>query len=154
MCLSFVYDSALLFYTSSLLSSSLPLTLYLISLLPTSPPLPLSLHSQSLFYSHFLEGWSINIHTYCISCLHHPSPFINSLSRSVIPIFLMMTTIIRVPKNSKASCHNDYRLVVLTSVIMKCFERLVMAHINSIIPDTLDPLQFSYRPNRSIDDPI
>jgi hypothetical protein len=26
-----------------------------------------------------------------------------------------------------------------------------MAHINSIIPDTLDPLQFAYRPNRSID---
>ena len=29
---------------------------------------------------------------------------------------------------------------------MKHFERLVMAHINTIIPDTL---QFAYRPNRS-----
>jgi hypothetical protein len=37
---------------------------------------------------------------------------------------------------------------------MKCLERLVMAHINSIIPDTLDPLQFAYRPNRSTDDEI
>jgi hypothetical protein len=37
---------------------------------------------------------------------------------------------------------------------MKCFERLVMAHIKSIIPDTLDPLQFAYRPNRAIDDAI
>jgi hypothetical protein len=37
---------------------------------------------------------------------------------------------------------------------MKCFERLVMAHINTIIPETLDPLQFAYRPNRSIDDAI
>jgi hypothetical protein len=36
---------------------------------------------------------------------------------------------------------------------MKCFERLVMAHINTIIPETLD-LQFSYRPNRSTDDAI
>ena len=35
---------------------------------------------------------------------------------------------------------NDYRPVALTSVAMKCFERLVMAHINSILPDTLDPL--------------
>ena len=35
---------------------------------------------------------------------------------------------------------------------MKCFERLVMAHINTIIPDTLDPLQFAYHPNRSTDD--
>jgi hypothetical protein len=37
---------------------------------------------------------------------------------------------------------------------MKCFERLVMAHINSTIPDILDPLQFAYRSNRSIDDSI
>jgi hypothetical protein len=27
-----------------------------------------------------------------------------------------------------------------------------MAHINTIIPETLDPLQFAYRPNRSTDD--
>ena len=37
---------------------------------------------------------------------------------------------------------------------MKCFERLVMAHINSIMPETLHPLQFTYRPNRSTDDAI
>jgi hypothetical protein len=36
---------------------------------------------------------------------------------------------------------------------MKCFERLVMAH-NTIIPETLDPLQFAYCPNRSTDDAI
>ena len=35
---------------------------------------------------------------------------------------------------------------------MKCFKMLVMAHINTIIPETLDPLQFAYRPNRSIDE--
>jgi hypothetical protein len=29
-----------------------------------------------------------------------------------------------------------------------------MAHINSIIPDTLDPLQFANHPNRSKDDAI
>ena len=37
---------------------------------------------------------------------------------------------------------------------MKCFERLVMVHINTIIPNTLDPLQFAYRLNRSTDDTI
>jgi hypothetical protein len=37
---------------------------------------------------------------------------------------------------------------------MKCFERLVMAHINTIISDTLDPFQFTYRPNKSTDDAI
>jgi hypothetical protein len=37
---------------------------------------------------------------------------------------------------------------------MKCFERLVMTHINTVIPKTLDPLQFAYRPNRSTDDAV
>jgi hypothetical protein len=37
---------------------------------------------------------------------------------------------------------------------MKCFERLVMAHINNIIPETLDPLQFAYHPNRSTNNAI
>jgi hypothetical protein len=34
---------------------------------------------------------------------------------------------------------------------MKCFERQVMAHTNTIIPETLDPLQYAYRSNRSTD---
>ena len=37
---------------------------------------------------------------------------------------------------------------------MKCFERLVKDHITSTLPDILNPLQFSYRPNRSTDDAI
>ena len=37
---------------------------------------------------------------------------------------------------------------------MKCFERLVMTHINIITRDTLDPHQFADRPNRSTDDTI
>uniref|UniRef100_A0A8K9XYH3 Reverse transcriptase domain-containing protein n=1 Tax=Oncorhynchus mykiss TaxID=8022 RepID=A0A8K9XYH3_ONCMY len=37
---------------------------------------------------------------------------------------------------------------------MKCFERLVKDHITSTLPDTLDPLQFAYRQNRSTDDAI
>ena len=40
------------------------------------------------------------------------------------------------------------------SIAMKCFERLVMAHINTINPETLDPLQFAFGPNRSTDDAI
>ena len=34
---------------------------------------------------------------------------------------------------------------------MKCFERLVMAHINTIIPNTLDPLHLADRPNSYTD---
>ena len=56
--------------------------------------------------------------------------------------------------NTKVTCQNDYRPVALTSVAMKCFERLVMDQINTIIPEFLDPLQFAYRSNRSTDDAI
>ena len=37
---------------------------------------------------------------------------------------------------------------------MKCFERLAKDHIIFTLPDTLDPLQFTYRPNRSPDNTI
>ena len=37
---------------------------------------------------------------------------------------------------------------------MKYFERLVMAHKNTIFPDTLDPLQFANHLNGSTDDAI
>ncbi|CDQ58197.1 unnamed protein product [Oncorhynchus mykiss] len=64
-----------------------------------------------------------------------------SLIESVIPTCFKHTTIVPVPKNTKATCLNDYRPEALTSVAIKCFEMLVMAHINTIIPETLDPLQ-------------
>jgi hypothetical protein len=76
------------------------------------------------------------------------------LSESVIPTCFKQTTKVPVPKNSKVTCLNDYRPIALTFVFMKCFERLVMAHINTIIPETLDPLQLAYCYNRSTDDVI
>ena len=44
-------------------------------------------------------------------------------------------------QENKCNLPNYYRPVALTSVAMKCFERLVMAHISTIIPETLDPHQ-------------
>uniref|UniRef100_A0AAQ4S675 Reverse transcriptase domain-containing protein n=1 Tax=Gasterosteus aculeatus aculeatus TaxID=481459 RepID=A0AAQ4S675_GASAC len=35
---------------------------------------------------------------------------------------------------------------------MKCFERVILSHIQSSIPDTLDPQQYAYRRNRSTSD--
>ena len=55
-----------------------------------------------------------------------------SLIESVIPTCFKQTTIVTVPKNTKATCLNDYRPLALTSVAMKYFERLVIAHINTI----------------------
>ncbi|KAI4876751.1 hypothetical protein NFI96_007079, partial [Prochilodus magdalenae] len=77
-----------------------------------------------------------------------------SLSSATVPTCLKATTIIPVPKKSSVSCLNDYRPIALTPIIMKCFERLVMRHIKTLLPPSLDPLQFAYRPNRSGDDAI
>ena len=65
-----------------------------------------------------------------------------------------MATIVPVPNKAKITELNDYHPVALTSVIMKCFERLVKDHITSTLPATLDPLQFAYRPKRSTDNAI
>ncbi|CDQ95619.1 unnamed protein product [Oncorhynchus mykiss] len=80
--------------------------------------------------------------------------FNQSLSQSVVPTCFKRATVVPVPKKAKVTELNDYRPVALTSVIMKCFERLVKDHITSTLPDTLDPLQFAYRLNRSTDDAI
>ncbi|KAL0148289.1 hypothetical protein M9458_056435, partial [Cirrhinus mrigala] len=77
-----------------------------------------------------------------------------SLNQAVVPTCFKATTIIPVPKKSSPSCFNDYRPVALTPILMKCFERLVMQHIKSVLPPSLDPFQFVYRPNRSTDDAI
>ncbi len=80
--------------------------------------------------------------------------FNTSLSQAVVPTCLKSTTIILVPKKSPVSCLNDYRPIALTPIMMKCFERLVMQKIKNSLPNTLDPFQFAYRPNRSTDDAI
>ena len=77
-----------------------------------------------------------------------------SLSQSAVPTCFKMSTIVPVPKKAKVTELNDYRPVALSSFSMKSFERLIKDHITSTLPDTLDPLQFAYRPNRYTDDAI
>ncbi len=59
-----------------------------------------------------------------------------------------------IPKKNKITCLNDWRPVALTPIFSKCFEKLVREHICSVLPASLDPLQFAYRSNRSTDDAI
>lgn len=40
------------------------------------------------------------------------------------------------------------------SVVVKSYERLVLAHLKDITGPLLDPLPFPYRPNRSVDDSV
>ena len=98
---------------------------------------------QDVYSEHERTNWQVSSLT-----------FSTSLWPSLQYQRFKQTTIVPVPKKSKVTCLNDYRSVALTSVTTKCFERLVMAHINTIMPESVDPLQFTYRPNRSTDDAI
>ncbi len=44
--------------------------------------------------------------------------------------------------------------MALTSVAMKSFERLILAYLKASTEPLLDPLQFAYRANRSVDDAV
>ncbi len=59
-----------------------------------------------------------------------------------------------IQKTPKISCLNDWRPVALTPIISKCFEKLIRDHICSVLPASLDPLQFTYCSNRFTDDAI
>ncbi|KAI4879859.1 hypothetical protein NFI96_004004 [Prochilodus magdalenae] len=77
-----------------------------------------------------------------------------SLACAVVPSCFKTTSIIPIPKNTNPSRLNDYRPVALTPIITKCFERLVLAHLKSCLPPTLDPHQFAYCQNRSTEDAV
>eukprot|EP00061_Rhincodon_typus_P008387 g30945.t1 len=90
--------------------------------------------------------------TYCsIPCSRFGKSDYSAMQR---PTFFKKTTTILIPRKAHAVCLNDYCTVALTSIIMKCFERPLMAQINSSLPACLNPLQFAYRCNRSMVDTI
>jgi len=75
-----------------------------------------------------------------------------SLRDSKVPSIWKNSVICPVPKSRHPSQLNDYRPVALTSIVMKCFERIVLKLILSQLKHSIDPLQFAYRKNRSTDD--
>ncbi len=80
--------------------------------------------------------------------------FNKSLEPCEVPSCFKCSTIIPIPKKSKITGLNYYRPVTLTPVVMKSFEKLVLAHLKDITGPSLDPLQFAYRANRSVDDAV
>ncbi|KAI2644150.1 RNA-directed DNA polymerase from mobile element jockey [Labeo rohita] len=80
--------------------------------------------------------------------------FNRSLELCLVPNCLKRSTIIPVPKKPKITGLNDYRPVALTSVVMKAFEKLVLAYLKDITGPLLDSFQFAYRANRSVDDAV
>ena len=77
-----------------------------------------------------------------------------SLTHATVPACFKITSIVPLPKHSSPTCLNDYRPVALTPIVMKCFERLVLAHLKNCLPPSLDPHQFAYRSNRSTEDAV
>ncbi len=77
-----------------------------------------------------------------------------TLSLSVVPSCFKKSTIVPILKKNKITCLNGWRPVALTPIFSKCFERLIRDHTCSVLPASLDPLQFAYRSNRSIDNAI
>ncbi|KAK3518670.1 hypothetical protein QTP70_007158 [Hemibagrus guttatus] len=70
--------------------------------------------------------------------------FNRSLELCEVPACFKRSNIIPIPKKPKITGLNDYRPVALTSVVMKLFERLVLAYLKNITGPLLDPLQFAY----------
>ncbi|KAJ0027002.1 hypothetical protein NQD34_018002 [Periophthalmus magnuspinnatus] len=80
--------------------------------------------------------------------------FNTSLESCHVPACFKLSTIVPIPKKPRITGLNDYRPVALTSVVMKSFERLVLHHLKSFTSPALDPVQFAYTANRSVDDAI
>ncbi len=76
--------------------------------------------------------------------------FNRSLELCEVPSCFKCSTIIPVPKKPKITGLNDYRPVVLTSVVMKSFERLVLAYSK----DIAGPPAVCLPSNRSVDDAV
>ena len=68
-----------------------------------------------------------------------------SFSLRCIPDIWKRSCIIPVPKKSVVSCMNDVRPVALTSIPMKCCERIVLNQILPLVTPFLDPFQFAYQ---------
>ena len=80
--------------------------------------------------------------------------FNKSLEQCHVPRCFKISTIVPVPKKPSIASLNDYRPVALTSVVMKVFERLVLRSLKAATDHQLDPHQFAYRANRSVDDAV
>ena len=75
-----------------------------------------------------------------------------SLNDCFIPTIWKHSIIRPIPKNNKPSCTNDYRPVALTSIVMKCFERIILSNLRPVVEPAVDRFQFAYKTARGTDD--
>lgn len=75
--------------------------------------------------------------------------YLLSLTLFTTPACFKKSIIVLVSKHNKATCLKDWRPVVLTSIINKCFEKHIRNLNCTMLPTTLDPLQHAYHYNRT-----
>ena len=77
--------------------------------------------------------------------------FQQSVDTGVIPTIWKIYIVVPVHNMSSPSEFNHFRPVALTSIIMKCFERLLRSHILPHVQSKFDPDQLAYGSRRGTD---
>ena len=100
------------------------------------------------------DGISGQILKNCSSELAIPyaALFQRSVNEARIPACWKASTILPVPKSARPSTNNDFRPIALTSLVMKCLERIILQHLIHPIREQIDRHQFAYQSNRSVHD--
>ena len=87
-------------------------------------------------------------------CQVYYTLFTWSLKDGIVPGVWKTSMICPIPKNNSPSDLSDYRPNAIISVVMKCFEKIVLHHLFDLTKGMQNPFQFAYKPNRSIEDAI
>ena len=80
--------------------------------------------------------------------------FWESYRTASVPTLWKTSTVIPVPKKPRPSELNHYRPVALTSIAMKCLERLVLNIMLPVVGPQLDANQFAYKAKRGTEDAV
>ena len=101
------------------------------------------------------DGVNSNVVKHCAEQLSKVfSELYNRAITEHIPSKWKDACIIPVPKSATASEMNDFRPVALTSVPMKCLERLILRYLKDYTEKSLDSFQFAYRSKRGTEDAL
>ena len=80
--------------------------------------------------------------------------FQKSFDLKCLPVCWKSAVIVPVAKKQHSLHCNDFRPVALTSIAMKCFERLFMQQLLPSVSPLIDSLQFAYQPKKSVNDAV
>ena len=75
-----------------------------------------------------------------------------SLYNHHIPVSWKTSEIVPVPKKKNVKEMNDLRPIALTSIVMKCMEKLVKSFLKRYVHNFEDPMQFAYQEGKGVED--